>query len=168
MIVSYSQIIGSDVLSINEQKSVGKISDLVLQKSDLKVKAALLRQSFFYVPQKLVTYNDIIDFDNNAIVIQTEDNIVTLKEVIAVQKAIQASLCGINQKVMTKSGSLVGRVYDYTIDSTSGMIYSLYVHKLLLDKIIPRSIILELEKNIFLIEDDYELITNNNSVPETV
>ncbi len=168
MILSYSQIISNDVLSINEQKSVGKVSDIVLQKTDLKIKAALLQQNFFFLPQKLVSFNDIVDFDSNALVIRTEDSVTLLKDMIAAQKAIKADLCGVNQKVITKSGSFVGKVYDYTIESTSGMIYSLYIRKLFSEKIIPRSIILELNGNTFIIEDDYELVKNGGSLPETV
>ncbi len=167
MIVSYSQLIGNDILSIDEQKSAGRVADLVIQKTDLKIKAALVGKHFFWLPQKAVIFDDIVDINQSALVVQNSENIIRLKELLAIQKAIQSKCLGINQKVITKSGSAVGIVYDYTFDSTSGLLYSLHVKKFLTDKIIPRSIIVEYNNNIFIIDDDYELVKNTNTVPET-
>lgn len=166
MIVSYSQIVGSEILAINEQKTVGTVSEIALQKNDLKVKGFLLHSKYFFTTQKAITFNDIVEIGNSALVTQTTDNILPLKELVSIQKAIKAKLCGVNQRVVTKSGAIVGRVYDYTIESTTGMIYSLYIKHFFSDKIIPRSIILELKNNIYIIEDDYELIKNSATMPE--
>ncbi|OQB06259.1 MAG: PRC-barrel domain protein [bacterium ADurb.Bin212] len=167
MIVSYSQIIGSEILAINEQKTVGKVSDVVIQKNDLKIKGFLLHSPFFFVPPKAIAFGDILEIDNRAVVTQKDENILPLKELVSIEKSIKSKLCGVKQRVVTKSGTAVGVVYDYTIESSTGLIYSLYVKKFLTEKIIPRSIILELKENIYTIEDDYELIKNSATMPET-
>lgn len=167
MIISYSQIIDSNILAINEQKSVGTVSEVVLQKTDLKIKAVVTNSPLFFLPKRVLTFDDIIDFDQHAIVTQSEDNIVKLAEVVSIAKAIKAKCLGVGQKVITQSGTVVGKVYDFTIDSDSGLIYSLYVKRFLTDKIIPRSIILELKNNCYIIENDYELIKDGSPAPET-
>lgn len=166
MIVSYSQIIGSEILAINEQKTVGKVSDIVIQKSDLKIKGLVLQSPFFFVAPKAIAFGDVLEIDNRAVVTQREDNILPLKELVSIEKAIKSKQCGLKQKIITKSGTDVGYVYDYTIESGTGLIYSLYVKKFLTEKIIPRSIILELKDNVYIIEDDYELIKNSATMPE--
>lgn len=167
MIVSYSQIVGSQVLAINEQRTVGKIADLVLQKSDLKVKAALLHKSFFFNKQLVITYDDVVEYDKSALVIQSEDNIVDTSEVVSIIQAIKSKLTGTGQKVFTKSKKFVGTAYDYTIESSNGLIYSIYVKHMLSDRIISRSCIIELKDNCFIIEDDFELVKNGATASDT-
>ncbi len=166
MIISYSQIVGKDILAVNEQKTVGKVSDIVIQKNDLKIKGFLLHSPFFFVAPKAIAFGDIIEIDQKALVTQNQDNILSLKELVSIDKAIKSKLYGLKQRVVTKSGKDIGYVYDYTIESSSGMIYSLYVKKFLTEKIIPRPIILEIKNNKYLIEDDYELIKNSVTMPE--
>lgn len=166
MIVSYSQIVGSQILAIEEQASVGRIADIVLQKSDIKVKAVLLASAVFFVPPKVVTFDDIVDFDNRAVVVQKEDDVVPLKEVISIQQAIKAKMKGAKHKVYTKSGKFVGTVYDYTFDSQSGLLYSLFVKHLMTDRIIPRTVICELNEKGFIIDNDFELIRSTSAIPE--
>lgn len=166
MIVSYSQIVGSQVLSIEEQSSIGRVSDIVLQKSDIKVKAVLLGTAVFFVTPRVVTFDDIVDFDSRAVVIQKEDDAVSLAEVVSIKQAIKAGMKGVRHKVYTKAGKLVGTVYDYTLDSTSGLIYSLYIRHLLSERIIPRTVICELNDKGFIIDDDFELVRNTAPYPE--
>lgn len=161
MIVSFSQVIGSDVLSVKEQKAVARVCDIVIQKTDLKIKAVLLSASLFSFAKKVITFDDISEFDTNAVVIQNEDDIVPLGEVVTVEQAIKSKLHGVGQKVMTKSKKMVGNVYDYTFDSESGLIYALHVRYLLTDRVINRASIIEISSNIFIIEDDFELVKNS-------
>lgn len=167
MIISYSQIVGKDILAIDEQKTVGKISDIVIQKNDLKIKGFVLHSSFFFNSPKAISFGDIVEVDQKAVVTQNQNNVLSLKELVSMDKAIKSKLYGLKQRVVTKSGKDIGYVYDYTIESSSGMIYSLYVKKYFSEKIIPRSIILEIKNNKYLIEDDYELIKNSATMPET-
>lgn len=161
MIINYSQIVGSQIVAMREQQAVGKVADLVLQKSDLKIKAVLLDKTFFFNPQKVVTFGDIIEYDKNALIIQNSDQIVNLEEVVTVAKAVKSKSYGVRQKVFTKSKKIVGYVYDYSIESSNGMLYNLYVKYLLADRLIARSSILEFTGNSFIIEDDYQLAKNN-------
>lgn len=167
MIISYNQIVGSSVLAINEQASIGRIADIVLQKSDIKVRALLLHSPFFFVTPKAVTFDDIVDFDTKAVIVQDSDAVVSLNELVSIKQAIAAKMKGIRQKVYTKKGKLIGTVYDYTFESTSGLVYSLFVKHMLSDRIIPRTVICELNAKGFIIDDDFELIRNTATIPET-
>ena len=167
MIVSYSQIIGSNILCIDEQAALGKVADIVLQKSDMKIKALLLHSAFFFVPPKVVIFDDITDFDRKAVIVQKEDDIVPINELVSVKQTLKAKMHGVRQRVYTKSGKYLGTVYDYTIDSASGLIYSIYVKHLLSDRILPRTVIRELNQKGYIVDDDYELISSSAPVPES-
>ena len=167
MIVSYSQIVGSQVLAIKEQKTAGKVADLVLQKSDLKIKAALLYKPFFFSQQKIIAYDDIVEYDKNALIIQSENDIIPLGEVVSVEQAFKAKLAGSSYKVYTKSKKYVGSVYDYTLESDTGLIFAIYVKYMLSDRIISRSNIIEIKDHHFVIDDDFELVKNGANAMET-
>ena len=166
MIVSYSQTVHSALLAIEEQASIGRIADVVLQKTDLKVKGLILSVPFFFIKPRIVTFDDIIDFDKNAVVIQSAENAVPLAELVSIQQAINSGMRGVKHKVFTKQGKFVGNVYDYTFESSSGLIYSLYVKRLVTDRIIPRTVICELNEKGFIIDDDFELVRNASPYPE--
>lgn len=166
MILSYSQIVGSDVLAIEDQASIGRVADLVLQKSDMKVKALLLHSRFFFVAPQAITFDDIVDFDTRAVIIQGEEDAVPLKELVSIQQALKAKMNGVKQKVYTKSGKFIGTVYDYTIESGSGLVYTLFVKHLVSDRIIPRSVICELSSKGYIIDDDFELVKSSVTVAE--
>ncbi len=167
MIVSYNQIIGSSVLSVKEQKLCGKVAEVVLQKTDLKIKALILKKPYFLMREKAVSFSDILEFDKKIVVVNDEDSITDISELISVGEALKNRLKGRGQKTYTKSGKFIGIVYDYTIDSQSGLIYNLSVKNLLSDKLISRSSIIELKGSCFIIEDDYMLVKNVESVAET-
>lgn len=102
--------------------------------------------------------NDIVEFANNAVIINDEDNAVPIKESLRVADAIKDKMYGIGQIVYTKSGKLVGRVYDYTFHNETGIIEKFYVKGILSDRIISRTAIVKLEGKRMTIEDDFEVI----------
>jgi len=87
---------------------------------------------------------------------------INISELERVKEALRERLYGVNQSVKTKSGKSIGRVYDYTIDSSTNAIQKLYIKSLLDDRIIPISAVTEIKGKRITIRDDFEIAT----VPE--
>jgi len=166
MIVLYSQIKNSSLLSLDEQKNLGQVFDLVLQKSDMSIKGFLARTNSLLPTKKTVSKADIIEISNNAVVVRDDSALVDLDELPQIKQAIKSKLVGINQKVVTKSGKKIGNVYDYTIDSQSMLLTSIYIKSMFSDRIISRTAIISLEGKKITIDDDFEVIKNAQAVPE--
>lgn len=159
MIVKYTQIVHSPVYEIRAQQNLGNVLDLVIQKSDLSIKAAVVRTGpFFFSPKKVVGMTDIVEFSGNAVIVQDEDSAVPIKESIRIAEAIADRMYGVGQIVVTKSGKLIGRVYDYTFHNETGIIEKFYVKSLIHDRIISRTAVVKLDRKRMTIEDDFEMI----------
>jgi len=157
MIIRYSQVIHSPIIEIKTQSLLGKVLDIVLQKSDFSIKALLVKPSIFSFEKLVVTDADILEIVNNAVLVNDDNSISPLKDSPRVVQSIEAKAYGINQKVITKSGKVVGRVHDYTFDSQILKVINLYVKSLVSDRIIPSGSIQKFEKGKVIIDDDYEV-----------
>jgi len=157
MIVRYSQVIHSPIVEIKTQTLLGKVLDIVLQKSDFSVKAILVKPSIISLQKLVVTDADILEIVNNAVLVNDEDSISPLQDSPRVVQSIDAKAFGINQKVVTKSGKTVGRVHDYTFDSQLLKVINLYVKSIVTDRIIPSTSIQKFEKGKIYIDDDFEV-----------
>lgn len=167
MIVRYTQIIHSPVFELRAQQTLGRVLDIVIQKSDLSVKAVIVREGpFFFSAKKSVSMTDITEFSSSAVLVNDENSAVPIKESIRVAEAIRDNMFGIGQIVVTKSGKVVGRVYDYTFHNESGIIEKFYVKSMLSDRIISRTAVLKLDGKRMTIEDDFEVIKSADPLVE--
>jgi sporulation protein YlmC with PRC-barrel domain len=159
MIVKYSQIIHSPVLELKGQTRLGIVADLVIQKSDLTIKAVIVKNGLLNVNTRIATNADIIELNSGSVILRDDDSLVTFSEAERVKEAIKDKMYGVSQKVRTKSGKSIGRVYDYTIDNATCAIQKFYVKSLLDDRIISVGSIIKFEGKNITVKDDFELIT---------
>ena len=158
MIVKYSQIIHSPVVEMKSQSNLGVASDLVIQKSDLTVKAVVVKCGFFNLLTRVAAASDIVELNSGSVILNDDDSIITLSEATRIREAIHEKMHGIGQSVRTKSGKSLGQVYDYIIDNATCAIQKLYVKSLLTDRIIPVSAIINFEGKRITVKDDFEVI----------
>ena len=167
MIVRYSQVIHSPIVEIKTQNLLGKVLDIVLQKSDFSVKAVLVKPSILSFEKLVVSDADILEIVNNAVLVNDENSISPLKDSPRIVQSIDAKAFGINQKVITKSGKTVGRISDYTFDSQLLKVMNLYVKSLVSDRIISATSIQKFEKGTITIDDDYEVAKTAEPMAKT-
>ncbi len=167
MITRYSQVMHSQVVTLDEQQSLGSVTDIVLNKTDFTIKAFLIRTMPVIPMHKVISFSDVVEIASNAVLVQNEDAVSDMKDSVRVKEAIKAKIHGIGQRVYTKSKKFIGVVYDYTIHSETGKIIKIYVKTLLSDRIIGTETILKFEGKKIIIEDEFETITNKSSELET-
>lgn len=169
MIVQYSQIVHSPVLELKNQTKLGTAQDLVIQKSDLSIKAVIIKSSLFNLTTRVATSADIVELNSGSVIVRDDDSLVSLSEAERVKEALADKMCGISQKVKTKSGKSIGKVYDYTLDSTTFALQKIYVKSILDERIISVSSIIKFEGKNIVVKDDFELITAGGTAfqPET-
>lgn len=159
MIIKYSQIIHSPVLELRGQTRLGVATDLVIQKSDLIIKAVIVKNGLFNINTKVATNTDIVELNSGSVILRDDDSLVTLAYAERIREAIADKMYGIGQSVKTKSGKYIGKVYDYTIDNATCSIQKLFAKSLLDDRIISVSSITKFEGKNITVKDDFELIT---------
>ena len=169
MIIKYSQVIHSPVVEMKSQTNLGVASDLVIQKSDLTVKAVIIRCGFLKSLTRVAAASDIVEINSGSVILNDDNSLTTVSEALRIKEAVQAKMHGVGQYVRTKSGKTLGRVHDYTIDNATTTIQKLYVKSFFSDRIIPVSAIISFEGQIITVKDDFELISNTDPAfnPET-
>lgn len=158
MIIPYTRVVGAKIFATKSQKVVGEIADVVFSGSDLSVLALLLKDSaLFKRTPRAVATTDIISLNNYAVMVGNKDSVVNTKELIRAEKAMNDGFLGIGQLVITREGKKIGRVFDYLIDSTSFAITKIYVRNIFRERIIPVSVITDVQGRKIIIKDDYDL-----------
>ncbi len=167
MITRYSQILNSPVVTLDEQQNLGIVSDIVLNKTDLTIKAFLIKTMPIIPLYKVISFSDVVEIASNAILVQNDKAISDMKDSIRVKEAIKSRTHGVRQRVYTKSKKFIGIVYDYTIHAETGKIMKFYLKTIFSERIIGTETVNEFVGKRIIIEDDFETISNKNTELET-
>lgn len=158
MIIRYSQILHTPVVEIKNQSRLGIVEELILQKSNLNILAATVKIYPLLPIHKVITSDDIVEIAKEAVIVQNEDSISDIKENVRIADALKGNAKGVGQKVVTKSGKYLGRVFDYTVESSACALVSIYVKYLISVRIISRAAIIDFDKDKIVVEDDFEAV----------
>ena len=112
-------IFGLPVFSIREGKEVGKVRDAIISRSKMKVTAFLVEDIAWYGP-RILTFNKLQSLGQDALVIETEEDLVDLKDAARLGQLLDRDLKVIKKKVVTDTGKLVGDISSFQIDETNG------------------------------------------------
>lgn len=170
MLVPYSKIINSNIVELKTQTLVGSVSDLVLQKNNFSVEGIVLKGGFFGGKTKAVSPKDILEITSKpvAILVNNTDSVVELDEMIRVKEAFQRGFHGVGQKVVTKSGKEIGKIYDFLVASDDLSVKKIYVKSLINERIISTDNVISFENSKkIIIKDDYETATLPNAIAST-
>ncbi len=151
----YSKLIGTPLADLKSQAKIGTVSDFIINDADLTVAAAVVESGLPLISKKrVVSSTDFVHLSKNGIIISDEEALVEIKELVRIETLYKNKCFGLAQKVVTKSGSYVGHVYDYLIDSATFSIRKFYVKKMFTDRIIPTTSVIAFEGKTITIKDD--------------
>lgn len=165
MLVNHSKLIGSSVIELKTQTNVGRVSDFVISKHELKISGIILDRTIFSTVNA-ISASDIIEIAPNIVIVHDQKAVAPLKEAIRMNDAYREGFHGLYQKVVTKSGKTIGIVFDYLVDSSTLAIVKFYVRALVREKIIAAQSVIELRGKKLIIKDDFEKIASRSSVVE--
>lgn len=149
----YTQTIGSPVLTASGMIA-GRIIEIVIEPETGVVTGFLLAPRGQYV----VAPSDVIFWQDN-IFIQDEEDILETHEIIKVQEVLKKGIPIMRNKVYTKKGVYVGKVYDIGLNPKLFVMNKLAVAKNIFglfpfdEKIIAHGDILEIKKDRIIIKD---------------
>lgn len=156
MIVKYTSIIGAVVAELRGQTKVGRVREVVIDNEKISLAAVALDMPFWsFSKQQFISSIDIVHLRKNAVIINNDDAILDVNESINLKKLVEKKSFGIGQKVRTESGTYIGQVYDYLIETESMGITKFYVRKLLAERIIATKKIISMEGKTIKIADDF-------------
>lgn len=149
----YTQTIGSPVLTASGMIA-GRIIEIVIEPETGVIAGFLLGPR----GQHVVAPSDVIFWQDN-IFIQDEEDILETHEIIKVKEVLKKGIPIMRNKVYTKKGVYVGKVYDIGLNPKLFVMNKLAVAKNIFglfpfdEKIIARGDILEIKKDRIIIKD---------------
>lgn len=167
MLVLYSKIIGLPIIETRNQTKVGEVFELILQKTDIEVSGIVLKNTGLFSKQMVISSTDLIEISADAVLVSSEDAITTLEEAMRLKEQISKGYTGVGQKIYTKSGKYIGKVFDFLVDSSSFSIKKLYTKSFFIEKIIPTDNVISFNRKVIIIKDDFEPIKLSSPAVQT-
>lgn len=165
MLLQASQIIGLPVGATNTQERAGTISNLVIDPDSGQLLGFVVKAGFFS-GEKVLSFHDVTGVDHTAVLVREREVILPPKEIAPVKRAIEDKRPLLGQKVITESGTRLGRVVDLVVNTETAMITKIYVSHLLEERIIPLDKVIKVTKERIVVKDD--VVLGRGMVGETI
>ncbi len=155
MLIEASKIIGLSVGALQEQIRVGKVKDLLVN-SDTGALLGILVEKIPlpFFPLKGVSFQDVVEFDRQGVVINSGDSVLPLEELVRLKEAVKGpKLLGLRAR--TERGVGLGRVYDYLLDTTLGQVMKFYLKDIFQrQRVISREQVVKITKKEMIVMDE--------------
>lgn len=146
-------ILGLPVISISEGSELGTAKGLVIDPSQGAVAAIAVEDGKWYLGAKLLPFAAVAGIGENAITVESSNQIMTLANVPEMEKLLAADVKVIGAKVLTKTGRFQGKIAEITIDD-AGAIASCDVAETKGETItIPGSRVITFGKEVVIVAD---------------
>lgn len=154
---------GYGIISIHAETAIGFMDRCLFDPDTLTCALVVLRQSSFIKKNyRYILWNDVLEISNH-IYVQSEDVACEKDDLVRFERLIEQDCSLIGMKVITKSGKLIGAVYNYVFDTKTGSLVSLYVKSPALsfkeDRIIAKDYIIDVKNDTIIITGDKPLQT---------
>ena len=154
----FNQIIGTDIVTENGTL-VGRVGDMVIDPDTGKVLGFLLG----FKNKKIITPVDVLSW-NQRMIIHDIDDVFDLEEIIKAEKVVKRNVCIMQNKVVTKGGLYLGKVYDFSVHHQMFILTKILITKSFLGifnydkKIVAHHNILEIKQEKIIVKDPIQLI----------
>lgn len=154
MFLTLSKIYKLPVAALEEKKKIGHVSQIIFDPANGNILAVMIKTTAIFAKDLFLSANDILDFDNNAIVTKSQENLLEASQLIKVGEVLKQRIPIIGQKALTESGKKLGTIYDLLIDTGNLNIFKFYIHNILQEKILPADKVVRIEKKAVIFSDD--------------
>ena len=164
MLIAYSRLINTPVLSLQTGGPVGYISEPIIDPDSLKIIAFRLSGSLVSKsPNNLLDVKSIREYSDYGMVIDNIEELIADDDVIKISEAISLNFKLIDLKVETKKHSKLGKVSSFTIDPDSFIIQQIIVKRPTLKSFLDPELTIS-RKEIVEITDDKIIVKDEEKV----
>jgi sporulation protein YlmC with PRC-barrel domain len=121
-----SQIKGQAVVSLQTGQPVAKISGLVIDRSNLEIRAFTCQLPSAN-QQRILLDSDIRQITNDCMLINDEDDLSDPEEIVRLVQHIKDAYTPRGKTVLADTGRRIGRVTEFNINLMTGRVQQLFV-----------------------------------------
>lgn len=178
MLIHGSKLIGCPVLSLHVGGRIAEVSELIIDPNELKIIACKVTGPMIgHDVGEILLMNSIREFSRMGMIVDSSDELIDGEEVIRVRDVMKLNFTLTGLKVETKKGNKLGKVSDFTVESSTWQVQQLIVQRPFFKAIIDpeltisRQQILEVDDYKIIIKDEEEKVkskSNADFVPSFV
>lgn len=153
-----SQIIDGQLFSVHAGGKIADIIDILVRRKDLRIELLVVKP-VDNIKKQFVLSSDIRAYDKNRVIIDSYQEMSEADELIRHQDLIKDGGWLIGAKVETQSGKFLGKVLDFSVDTTHYYVNKLHIRatwpqRLIHERlIVDRSDIVDITKNKITVRD---------------
>lgn len=132
MLLIGSKVANMPVLSLHVGGPIAEIHEAVIDPEDLKVIAYTLDGPIIRNDPEvgnILDTQDVREISSSGLIVDSADRFTTRKDVVRFDKVMDLGFRLIGLKVVTTDGKKLGKIIDYTLDSSTFMIYQLIIQR---------------------------------------
>ena len=132
MLLIGSKVASMPVLSLHVGGPIAEIQKAIIDPEDLRVIAYTLDGPIIRNDPEvgnILDTQDVRDISNSGLIVDSVDRFTTREDVIRFDKVMELDFNLVGLKVVTTDGKKIGKIIDYTLDSSTFMIYQLIVQR---------------------------------------
>lgn len=141
MLILASKLKDVPILSLTGGNQIAQVVGPIVDYKNLEVPA--LWCSSQSSKDRTLNTNDIREFNPGVVLVNSEDNLSEPDEVVRLAPLIQDNLNLVGMTVRTESGTKLGRVTDFTINTQDSLVHKLYVRQPLLKSMVNANVIID-------------------------
>lgn len=121
------QIIGLAIASLQTGATVGNVTSIILNAAKLEIVALDCKLSEQAMVRPILSLQDIRQLTYECVIIDSIDEISDAHDIVRLQKHLMENFHLQGLSVVTSSGKKLGKVDNFTINTTSMMVQKLYI-----------------------------------------
>lgn len=132
MLLIGSKVANMPVLSLHVGGPIAEIHEAVIDPEDLKVIAYTLDGPIIRNDPEvgnILDTQDVREISSSGLIVDSADRFTTREDVVRFDKVMDLGFRLIGLKVVTTDGKKLGKIIDYTLDSSTFMIYQLIIQR---------------------------------------
>ena len=154
MLLAYSDLLNSPVAAADLGERIGSVVDVIAEASSHRVVALSIRTGGWFGATKLLSPDDVIEYDPHALIIPTTDALVAPAEIVRAHDIGTRHDQVLKRAVVTERGETLGSVVNFVIDTDTAGIVRYFVKGLLgPERIIPTTSILRVTNTAFVVSN---------------
>jgi uncharacterized protein YrrD len=142
MLILGSQLIGTPVLGLQTGVRLAAITDPLIDPSTLKVLAYKLEGPLLTENPSYILTNDVRELSSIGMIVDSSDEFISLHDVIKVEELYKLGFKLIGMNVIDQHKRKLGKVDDYSVESSSFIVEQLNIKKGVLKALIDTSLLI--------------------------
>ena len=157
MLISYSRLIGTPILSIQAGGPIATIKNAIIDPNNLKILGFNLEGPLLNrTDTTILDIRSVREYSQLGMVIDDIEELVAPDDVIKIQKVLELNFDLINLKVKTKKGTKLGHLIDYTVTSEDFVVQQIIVKRPLVKALVDPELTISRKEIVEI--TDYEVI----------